>query len=147
MLLFTVAVLASCSNVVLSTLAPADNWDDVIHGEVLWRKSTTAVIADAAGQSLLPPSRFTERPGLFTLLLYIFFGNAYYKWIGHTLTRARIFHESPAVTTDMAVLPGVLGCRLLRRTLQVRLETNTLRLPGGTAIFMVSRRQFMKHPG
>jgi hypothetical protein len=30
----------------------------------------------------------------------------------------------------MAVLPGVLGYRTLRRTVQVRLETNTLRLPG-----------------
>ena len=65
-------------------------------------------------------------------------------------------------TTDMAVLPGVLGCRLLRRTVQVRLGTNTLRLPGGppasperagsrwravTPIFVVSRQQFMKHPG
>jgi hypothetical protein len=49
-------------------------------------------------------------------------------------------HESPAATTDMVVLPGVLGCRLLRRTVQVRLETNTLRLPGGTPIFMVSRQ-------
>jgi hypothetical protein len=39
---------------------------------------------------------------------------------------ARIFHESPAATTDMAVLPGVLGCRLLRRTIQVRLGPNTL---------------------
>jgi hypothetical protein len=47
---------------------------------------------------------------------------------------ARIFHESPAATTDMAVLPGVLG-------------TNTLRLPGGTLIFVVSRQQFMKYPG
>ncbi|MEJ2431131.1 MAG: hypothetical protein P8075_19770 [Deltaproteobacteria bacterium] len=27
-------------------------------------------------------------------------------------------------TTDMAVLPGVLGCWLLRRTVQVRFETN-----------------------
>ena len=27
-------------------------------------------------------------------------------------------------TTDMAVLPGVLGCRLLQRTIQVRLGTN-----------------------
>ena len=27
-------------------------------------------------------------------------------------------------TTDMAALPGVLGCRPLRRTAQVRLETN-----------------------
>ena len=43
---------------------------------------------------------------------------------------ARIFHESLAATTDMAVLPGVLGCRPLRRTIQVRLGTNTLRLPG-----------------
>ncbi|MDH3929267.1 MAG: hypothetical protein OEV22_15120 [Deltaproteobacteria bacterium] len=47
----------------------------------------------------------------------------------------------------MAVLPGVLGCWPLRRTVQVRLETNTLRLSGGTTIFVVSRRQFMKHPG
>jgi hypothetical protein len=48
-------------------------------------------------------------------------------------------------TTDMAVLPGVLGCRTLRRTVQVRLGTNTLRLPGGTPIFVVSRQQFMKY--
>ena len=34
---------------------------------------------------------------------------------------ARIFHELLAATEDMAVLPGVLGCRTLRRTLQVRL--------------------------
>ncbi|MGB7065211.1 MAG: hypothetical protein WBF55_08700, partial [Syntrophobacteria bacterium] len=45
------------------------------------------------------------------------------------------------------VLPDVLGCRFLRRTIQVRLEITTLRLSGGTPIFVVSRRQFMKHPG
>ena len=50
-------------------------------------------------------------------------------------------------TTDMAVLPGVLGCRSLRRTIQVCLGTNTLRLPGGTPILVVSRQQFMKYPG
>jgi hypothetical protein len=60
---------------------------------------------------------------------------------------ARIFHESLAATTDMAVLPGVLGCRPLRRTVQVRLGTTTLWLPGGTPIFLVSRQQFMKYPG
>jgi hypothetical protein len=53
---------------------------------------------------------------------------------------ARIFYESPATTKDMAVLPGVLGCRLLRRTFLVCLGTNTLRLPGGTPTFMVSRQ-------
>jgi hypothetical protein len=58
-----------------------------------------------------------------------------------------IFHELLAATTDMAVLPGVLGCRPLRRTVQVRLGTNTLRLPGGTPIFAVSRQQFMKYMG
>ena len=47
----------------------------------------------------------------------------------------------------MVVLPGVLGSLPLRRTIQVRLGTNTLRLPGGTTIFMVSRQQFMKYPG
>ena len=34
---------------------------------------------------------------------------------------ARIIHESLAATTDKAVLPGVLGCRPLRRTVLVRL--------------------------
>ena len=52
---------------------------------------------------------------------------------------ARIFHESLAATTDMAVLLGVLGCRPLRRTIQVRLGTNPAvprdELPGGTPIF------------
>jgi hypothetical protein len=64
-----------------------------------------------------------------------------------TLIIARTFHESPAATTDMAVLPGVLGCRTLRRTVQVRLGSNTLWLPGGTTIFTVSPQQFMKHSG
>jgi len=74
-------------------------------------------------------------------------------------------------TTDMAALPGVLGCSFglaqdkltLRRTVQVRLGTNpAVRLPGGppasperagsrwragTAIFVVSRQQFMQYPG
>ena len=38
---------------------------------------------------------------------------------------ARIFYESLAATKDMAVLPGVLECWPLRRTVQVRLGTNT----------------------
>jgi|GEM_PF-791656 len=60
---------------------------------------------------------------------------------------ARTFHESSAATADMAALPGVLGCRTLRCTIQVRLGSNPLRLPGGTAIFAASRRQFIKYPG
>jgi len=68
---------------------------------------------------------------------------------------ARMSHELPTATTDMALRPGVLGCSFglaqdkltLRRTIQVRLGSNTLRLPGGTPIFMVSPQQFMKHPG
>ena len=35
-----------------------------------------------------------------------------------------MFHELLAATADMAVLPGVLGCRTLRRTVQVRLGSN-----------------------
>ena len=61
-------------------------------------------------------------------------------------TLTRMFHESPAATADMAVLPGLLGCRTLRRTVQVRLRSNTLRLPGGQTIFAVSPREFMKYP-
>jgi hypothetical protein len=60
---------------------------------------------------------------------------------------ARMFHEWLTATTDMAVLPGVLGCRTLRRTVQVRLGANTLRFPGGMPISTVSPQQFMKHPG
>ncbi|MEE9121716.1 MAG: hypothetical protein V3U56_10555 [Syntrophobacteria bacterium] len=73
-----------------------------------------------------------------------FFPSAVQRVVG-SLTR--IFHESLAATTDMSLLPGVLGCRPLRRTVQVRLGTNTLRLPGGTPIFVVSRQQFIKYPG
>ncbi|MEE9526981.1 MAG: hypothetical protein V3W07_04885 [Syntrophobacteria bacterium] len=47
----------------------------------------------------------------------------------------------------MRVLPCVLGYRTLRRTVQVRLGSNPLRLPGGTAISTVSGHQFMKYPG
>ncbi len=60
----------------------------------------------------------------------------------------RIFHESPVATTDMAVLLGVLGCRPLRRTVQVRLGTNPAvprdELPGGKPIFAVSRQQYIR---
>ena len=50
-------------------------------------------------------------------------------------------------TTDMAVLPSVLGCRSLRRNVQVRLGTNTLRLSCDPSIFVVLLHPFMKHPG
>ena len=60
---------------------------------------------------------------------------------------ARIFHELPAATVYLTVLPGVLGCRTLRRTVQVRLGSNSLLLPSITTISTVSRQQFMKHPG
>ena len=45
--------------------------------------------------------------------------------MNHTAV-ARKFHEWPAATADMTVLPGVLGCRTLRRTVQVRLGSNPL---------------------
>ncbi|MEJ2232373.1 MAG: hypothetical protein P8X67_00475 [Syntrophobacterales bacterium] len=76
-----------------------------------------------------------------------------WRFLGSNLSLklARIFHESLAATTDMAVLPGVLECRSLRRTVQVRLGSNPAvprdELPGGTPIFVVSRQQFMKYPG
>ncbi len=51
---------------------------------------------------------------------------------------SRIFHELLAATTDMAILPSVLGCRPLQRTVQVRLGTNPAvprdELPGGPPI-------------
>ena len=39
--------------------------------------------------------------------------------VGHNFAKealARIMHEPPAATADLAVLPGVLGSRILRRT-------------------------------
>jgi hypothetical protein len=63
------------------------------------------------------------------------------------LVLARIFHESPAATEDMTVLPGVLACRTLRRTVQVRLGSNPLWLPGESAIFTVSPHRYVKYSG
>ena len=86
---------------------------------------------------------------ILILLSYVLVAGAKKKVTGFYL--ARIFHESLAATTDMVVLPGVLGRRTLRRTVQVRLGTNPAvprdELPGGTPILMVSRQQFMKYPG
>jgi hypothetical protein len=45
-------------------------------------------------------------------------------WGFFLVSLALMFHESPATTADSAVLPGVLRCRSLRRTIQVRLGTN-----------------------
>jgi hypothetical protein len=58
-----------------------------------------------------------------------------------------IFHELPAATVDLTVLPGVLGHRILRRTVKVCLGSNPLRLPGGTAISTFSGHQFMRYSG
>ena len=60
---------------------------------------------------------------------------------------ARIFLQLPAATADTTVLPVVLGSWALRRTVQVRLGPHPLRLPGGTPLSTVSRRQLVKHPG
>jgi hypothetical protein len=51
---------------------------------------------------------------------------------------ARITHEPPTATVDMTFLPGVLGPRTLRRTIKVRLGSESLRLPGGMVICTVS---------
>ncbi|MDH3774510.1 MAG: hypothetical protein OET42_09290 [Deltaproteobacteria bacterium] len=56
-----------------------------------------------------------------------------------------MFHETVAATADMVALPGVLGPRILRRTIQVRLGSESLRLPGGTPIFTISQHRFVKH--
>jgi hypothetical protein len=45
----------------------------------------------------------------------------------------------------MAVPPGVLGCRLLRRTIQVRLGTNTLHAAQAPALRAVTERHTHLH--
>ena len=60
---------------------------------------------------------------------------------------ARIMHEPPAATADMAVLPGVLGSRTLRCTEKVRLRSEPLWLPGGTTISTISRRRLVHNAG
>jgi hypothetical protein len=56
-------------------------------------------------------------------------------------------YEPPAAITDLAVLPGVLGSRTLRRTEQVRLRFEPLRLPGGTTISTISLRRLVHNAG
>ena len=64
---------------------------------------------------------------------------------------ARIMYEPPATTADMAVLPGVLGSRTLRRTQQVRLRSESRGaagwLPGGTTISTISLRRLVHNAG
>ena len=49
MFLFVIAVFTGCSNVVLDAPAAANNGNDVIHSQLIWRKVPTAVIANATG--------------------------------------------------------------------------------------------------
>ena len=63
------------------------------------------------------------------------------------LDLARIMHDPPAAPAHLAVLPGVLGSRALRRTEQVRLRSEPLRFPGGTAISTISRRRLVHNAG
>jgi hypothetical protein len=64
---------------------------------------------------------------------------------------ARIRHEPPAATADMAVLPGVLGSRTLRGTDKVRLRSESRgaagSLPGCTTIFTISLRRLLHDAG
>jgi len=50
----------------------------------------------------------------------------------------------PQIWPSFLASSGVGPCDVPSR---VRLGTNTLRLPGGTPISVVSRQQFMKYPG
>jgi hypothetical protein len=77
------------------------------------------------------------------------FGNTYEvsPCQGLSLLLARIMHEPPAPTADLAVLPGVLGSRTLRRTEQVRLRSEPLWLPGGTTISAISLRRLVHNAG
>ena len=64
---------------------------------------------------------------------------------------ARIMHEPPATTADLAVLPGVLGSRTLRRTEKVRLRSESRGaagwLPAGTTISTIWRRRLVHSAG
>ncbi|MGD8878034.1 MAG: hypothetical protein PVH75_09790, partial [Syntrophobacterales bacterium] len=70
-----------------------------------------------------------ERPRLIGFAIF-----GFSLWGKSASFVARMFHESHAATADIGVLLGVLGCRTLRRTVQVRLRSNTLWLPSGTPI-------------
>ena len=86
--------------------------------------------------------------GIGSVLVYALAVNLWYPHLGVYLgTLARIMHEPPAATADMAVLPGVLGSRNLRRTEQVRLRSEPLWLPGGTTISAISRRRLVHNAG
>ncbi|MBT8406314.1 MAG: hypothetical protein KJP05_02570, partial [Deltaproteobacteria bacterium] len=57
-----------------------------------------------------------------------------------TSLKTRTFHESHAATADIGVLPGVLGCRTLRRAVQVRLRSNPAVPRDGCPVALPSSR-------
>jgi hypothetical protein len=81
------------------------------------------------------------------------------RLVGHdkpsTKLLTRMFHEWPTATTDMAVLPGVLGCSFDRlRTsspcdvpFRYASDLTPCGCPVAPPVFMVSLQQFTKHPG
>ena len=101
--LFIVTLFAGCSNVVLGTLATADNGNDVIHGQRIRREALTTVITGTAGQLLLPPPRFSQPPCLFSLPFNLFVTDTNYKRFNHLLQSSLILFRFP-------VAPGPDPC-------------------------------------
>jgi len=59
-------------------------------------------------------------------------------WIWPSFSPSWRLYEEPEAGRPRMFLRQAQDKLTLRRTVQVRLGTNTLRLPGGTPIFMVS---------
>jgi hypothetical protein len=63
--LFCVAFLARRGDVPAGGLSPSNEGDDMVHGQRGGGEFFSAVMADPAGQALLPPAGFAQNPGLF----------------------------------------------------------------------------------
>ena len=65
--LLIVAFLAASDKVVLCAFASPGQRNNMIHGQLIRPKKLGAVIADANGKLLLPPTAFPQLPGLILL--------------------------------------------------------------------------------
>lgn len=87
MLFLGITLLAGRDYVAFSAFTAADDRNQVVHSEIFWWESLSAIITDPIGALPLPPLTGTQLPGPLPLAPDLFFTDGYYE-------RGRL-HASP----------------------------------------------------
>jgi len=109
--LLVVTFLADGSHVSLGCLAPPNQRNDVIHGQLRGRELSGAIVTNAPSQLLLPPPGLAQNSGLFFFSFNLLCTRLDDKWVWHIrfpwFTSSRRSQSTPLVCRNHHLLEGV----------------------------------------